>query len=72
MDTIFYIIAIFGCGDAGGCQQARIAEPRYATAAQCRAAIAPTLMASTDLDYPTIRAACRKGGRHEVSATRPR
>lgn len=61
MDTVFYVIAILGCGDGGGgCEQARAAPTRYESAAQCRAAANAVLMANTDLDYPVLRADCRK------------
>lgn len=64
MESIFYVMAILGCGDTGtSCDQARIAAPTYRTVAACRADAGNVLTANTDLDYPTLRADCRKGVR---------
>jgi hypothetical protein len=64
MQTIFYVMAILGCGDAGtGCEAVRTPPARYTSAAACRAAAETTLMAHTDLDYPMLRVDCRKGAR---------
>ena len=63
MGSVFYVIAIMGCGDGQAqCAQQRIEPIRYYSAAQCRAAMPAALMRNTDLDYPTITAACRQVG----------
>jgi hypothetical protein len=63
MDSVFYVIAIMGCGDGQyQCAQARIEPARYSSAAQCRAAVPAALMRNTDLDFPTLAAACRQVG----------
>ncbi|MDB5677701.1 hypothetical protein [Sphingomonas bacterium] len=63
MDSVFYVIAIMGCGDGQvQCAQQRIETVRYASAAQCRAAMPAALMRNTDVDFPTITAACRQVG----------
>lgn len=63
MGPIFYTLAILGCGDSGDCRDARLTGIRYASASECRAAIATTLPQHTDLDFPLLRAACRKSVR---------
>lgn len=61
MEPLIYVMAILGCGDAGTrCDEARIAAPAYTSVAECRADAGNVLMANTDLDYPTLRADCRK------------
>jgi len=63
MGSVFYVIAIMGCGDGQTqCAQQRIEPVRYFSAAQCRAAMPAALIRNTDLDYPTITAACRQIG----------
>ena len=63
MGSVFYVIAIMGCGDGQAqCAQQRIEPVRYYSAAQCRAAMPAALMRNSDLDYPTITAACRQMG----------
>ena len=63
MGSVFYIIAIMGCGDGQTqCAQQRIEPARYHSAAQCRAAMPGALIRSTDIDFPTITAACRQVG----------
>jgi len=63
MGSVFYVIAIMGCGDGQTqCAQQRIETVRYQSAAQCQAAMPAALMRNTDLDYPTITAACRQIG----------
>lgn len=60
MEPLVYVMAILGCGDPGAqCQEARVAPATYQTAAQCNADIPNMLVRSTDLDYPTISAACQ-------------
>ena len=63
MDSVFYVIAIMGCGDGQmQCAQARIEPARYTSAAQCRAAMPAALLRNTDIDFPTLTAACRQVG----------
>lgn len=63
MESVFYVIAIMGCGDGQfQCAQARIEPARYVSAAQCRAAMPAALQRNTDLDFPTLTAACRQVG----------
>lgn len=63
MGSVFYVIAIMGCSDgAVQCSQQRIEPIRYASAAQCRAAMPAALIRATDLDYPTLSASCRQIG----------
>jgi hypothetical protein len=64
MGSIFYVIAIMGCGDGSTqCAEARIVPTRYYSAAQCQAAMPATLVRNTDLDFPTLTASCRQVGR---------
>jgi hypothetical protein len=64
MEPVLYLMAILGCGDAGtGCQAVRTPPVRYASADACRAATDAVLIASTDLDYPMLRADCRRSAR---------
>lgn len=75
MGSIFYVIAIMGCGDGQAqCAQQRIEPVRYQSAAQCRAAMPAALIRNTDLDFPTLTAACRQVGQvmAEVPAPAPR
>lgn len=63
MGSVFYVIAIMGCGDGqAACAEARLDTARYASAAQCRAAMPDVLARSNDLDFPTLTAACRRIG----------
>lgn len=64
MQPVFYVMAILGCGDAGGgCETVRTASARFASATACRAAAGDMLLANTDLDYPMLRVICRKAAR---------
>ena len=52
MGSVFYVIAIMGCGDGQTqCAQQRIETARYASAAQCQAAMPAALMRNTDIDF---------------------
>jgi hypothetical protein len=67
MQPIFYVMAILGCGDVGtGCEAVRTPQARYASAAACKAAAESILIGHTDLDYPMLRADCRKAMRAAV------
>lgn len=68
MGSVFYVIAIMGCGDGQShCAEQRVEAARYASVAQCRAAMPSALVRNNDLDYPTIAAACRQVGRSIAS-----
>lgn len=63
MGSVFYVIAIMGCGDGQTqCAQQRIEPVRYYSAAQCQAAMPAALIRNTDIDYPTVTASCRQVG----------
>ena len=63
MTPMFFVMAILGCGDGNTeCTDARIVPARYATMAQCRAALPDQLARNTDVPYPMIGAACRAQG----------
>ncbi len=69
MGSVFYGIAIMGCGvGSTQCAEARIVPTRYYSAAQCQAATPATLMRNTDLDFPTLTASCRQVGRSMARA----
>lgn len=72
MGSVFYVIAIMGCGDGQTqCAQQRIEPVRYYNAAQCRAAMPAALIRNTNIDYPTITAACRQVGQSMASNNKP-
>ena len=59
MEPLYYVMAILGCGDGGmECERARVETTRFATAAQCQAALATTLPRHADLSYPVVQARC--------------
>ena len=63
MDSIFFVMAILGCGDgSAGCVEARVEPTQYRSAAECRANLPVTLARHTDLSYPVISANCRRQG----------
>ena len=56
----FYIIAIFGCGDAAAaCTPVATMPTRYESREACLAATDAALLANPDFDYPTLLAQCR-------------
>lgn len=58
-----YVMAILGCGDAGGlCSQARVDPARFTSLQACQAAAPAALARHTDLDFPEISARCRAAG----------
>ena len=63
MDTVYYVIAILGCGD-GQIQCAPVATvpTHFKSEAACAAATREALIANSDLDFPTLVARCRRGG----------
>ena len=71
MGPVFFVAAIMGCGDgAEACAPVRVEPVHYSTAAQCRAALPAALARNTDLDYPTLTAACQASGMQ--AAAQPR
>ncbi len=70
MESLYYVMAILGCGDDGqACRQERIAPQRYASVMQCQAAMATELASAGDLLYPVVQATCERRG--TVIAARP-
>jgi hypothetical protein len=60
ISAAFWVVAITGCGDAGGaCTDARLLPTRYATAAACRAALPQRIVENTDVPWPEIGGECR-------------
>ena len=69
MERLFFVMAIMGCSDgSANCAEARVEPARYATYAQCQAAMPAALMRNTDVDYPVVSAACRRNGQQMVQA----
>lgn len=63
MEPLYYVMAIIGCSDGQTvCSEARIEPARYASIAQCRAAMPRALGRNTDLAFPVIAATCRQMG----------
>ena len=73
MQPVFFLVAILGCGDhSAACRDARVLPARYATAAQCQAALPQRLMENTDLSYPSLQADCRASGARVSSTAKPK
>lgn len=69
MEPLIYVMAIFGCTDgASQCAEARLANNRFASKAQCERAVEDVLMRSTDLSAPTIAARCVSQARYLAAA----
>ena len=69
MEPLFFVMAIMGCSDGNSaCAEARVETARYATMAQCRAAMPAALMRNTDVDYPVVAANCRTSGQYTAQA----
>lgn len=63
MGSVFYVMAILGCGDGStACQEARVEPVQYRTVAECQANLPEALVRNTDLSFPTISASCRQVG----------
>ncbi|KQN25046.1 hypothetical protein ASE86_01910 [Sphingomonas sp. Leaf33] len=63
MQSLYYVMAILGCGDDGtACQQVRTETVRYESVAACQAAMAGALQRSTDVSFPVVQAACQRSG----------
>lgn len=59
MSALFYVMAVFGCGDgAAQCVEARLAGRRFETQAACVRMLEDVLTGSTDVDAPSISARC--------------
>ena len=59
MGPAYFVIAIMGCGDgATACRTVATPAAHYATEQACLAARGDTLMANSDLDFPTLFAEC--------------
>lgn len=74
MEPVAFVLAIMGCGDAGGlCTQARVDPVRYTSIQACQAAAPVVLARHTDLDFPEIATQCRANGmRVAQQDTKPR
>ena len=58
----YFVIAILGCADGGSaCTPVTTLQTRYATEAQCSAAVGAALEANSNFDFPTLLARCRAG-----------
>ena len=63
MGSIFYVMAIMGCGDgSAACAQARVEPVRYQSIQACQAAMPGALQRNSDLSFPVISAACHANG----------
>ena len=70
MQSVFYVLAIMGCGDGpASCTAARVEQAQYATVAECRAQLPAALARNTDLSFPVIAADCRANGPMRVART---
>ncbi len=73
MGPMFFVMAIMGCADGSeSCTEARMVPVRYATMAQCRAALPEQLARNTDVPYPVIGADCRRAGVQMAALDKPR
>ncbi len=69
MESFYFVMAIMGCGDGSTqCAEARVVPVRYASVAQCQAAMPAMLQRNSDIDYPVISAACRSNRPQLVQA----
>ena len=60
MGPAYFVIAIIGCSDGGlDCRTVATPLARYESEQACLAARGDALMASTNLDFPTLLAQCR-------------
>lgn len=63
MDSLFYVMAIMGCGDgSSACQQARVEHIQYSSIGECQRAMPAVLARNSDIDYPVVTASCRATG----------
>jgi hypothetical protein len=69
MEPFYFVMAIMGCADGSTqCAEARVVPVRYASVAQCQAAMPAMLERNSDIDYPVISAACRSNRPQLVQA----
>jgi len=60
MEPLLYVMAILGCGEGeAACQEARLAQARYQSQAECVAATEAELPRHEDLRFPVVVAQCR-------------
>jgi hypothetical protein len=60
MGPVYYVISILGCADGSAqCVPAATVPRHYESEAGCRAAQPQALVASSDLDFPSLVAQCR-------------
>ena len=61
MEPAYFVIAILGCADGGSaCTPVATLPAHYENAAQCSAETRVALERSTDFDFPTLMAECRR------------
>jgi len=71
MGPVSYVIAILGCADGSvQCAPAATIPTHYSSEAACAAAAPAALVANSDLDFPTLRAECRRSTA-PAAVTRP-
>jgi hypothetical protein len=69
MEPFYFVMAIMGCADGSTqCAEARVVPVRYASVAQCQAAMPAMLQRNSDIEYPVISAACRSNRPQLVQA----
>ena len=69
MGPAYYVISILGCADGSAqCVPAATMPVHYASEATCRAAQTDALIASSDLDFPSLVAQCTAVGARPASA----
>ena len=62
MEPAYFVIAILGCADGGSaCTPVATLPTHYENAAQCSVQTRAALEKSTDFDFPTLMAECRRG-----------
>ena len=72
MGPVGYFIAILGCADgSAACQQVATLSTRYENQAMCAAATADALAVNSDLDFPTLRAECRRATTKASASDQP-
>jgi len=73
MEPFYFVMAIMGCADGSTqCAEARVVPVRFASVAQCQAAMPAMLQRNSDIDYPVISAACRSNRPQLVQLDRQR
>ena len=72
MGPAYFVIAIMGCGDGGtDCRTVAAPAAHYASEQACLAARSDTLMANSDLDFPTLFAECLPVSRKASAEPKP-